>query len=187
MKQKLFCVVVIVSLFLCGSLAGALPIKTQGYAEGEVGEISSNGSEEFLDFCSAEKNATVVSTWGPVGSWFTIADIHLIDGDPFKVLLIELMLQSIPYFIRPYVPLSLENVTFSIKYTRNIPDLPLLNRFSYETGINEDGEITLFTEKHTLIVTGFSGTFGYYHKKPILLYPAYFSFIGTCDEVLVLS
>ena len=132
-------------------------------------------------------NGTIISTNGPVGSLFTIACIDFIDGDPIKIFFIELMLERIPYFLRPYISIKLNDVAFSIKYTRNILQLPLIKRLSYETEIDEDGNVSTYTEKHTLIVTGFTGTFGYYHKKPILLYPAYFSLFGSCDDVIVLT
>ncbi|MFO7677623.1 MAG: hypothetical protein R6V50_04490 [Thermoplasmatota archaeon] len=133
-------------------------------------------------------NGTLISTKGPLSSIFRISDIYFIDGgSPLKLMIIQKLIDNIPQIIIPRIPIKLDDVTFSIKYTRNIPQLPFLNRFSYETQIDEDGEITVYTEKHTIIVTGFTGTFTFYRKKPILLYPAYFSFYGSCEDYILVT
>ncbi len=187
MKLKLIGLFVIASLLMVSSLGSGVPAKDNVLAVEEIDDIKDTIPEGFLENEGEGENGTMITTIGPIGSLFAIADINFIDGDPLKILFIELMLQSIPYFLRSYVSLNLNDVTFSIKYTRNIPQLPLIKRFSYETEIDDDGNVSTYTEKHTLIVTGFTGTFGYYHKKPILLYPAYFTFDGSCDEVIVLT
>ena len=43
----------------------------------------------------------------------------------------------------------------------------------------------VYTEKHTLIVSGFTGTFEFSRRKPIRLTPAFFTFVGVCDDVIV--
>jgi hypothetical protein len=174
-------------MLLGGVITTVVPAEEHSIQEIENNGLSVLSSTKPVSPLEDGINETSISTNGPVGSLFTIADINFIDGDPLKILFIELMLQTIPYFLRPYVSIRLNDVAFSIKYTRNIPQLPLIKRFSYETEIDEDGNVSTYTGKHTLIVTGFTGTFGYYHKKPIRLFPAYFTFVGSCDEVIVLT
>ena len=187
MKHKVYCIFILTIMLLGSVITTVVPAKEHSVHEIENNDLAVTILKNPESSLEDGINGTIISTNGPVGSLFTIADINFIDGDPIKILFIELMLETIPYFLRPYISIKLNNVAFSIKYTRNIPQLPWIKRFSYETEIDEDGNVSTYTEKHTLIVTGFTGTFGYYHKKPILLYPAYFSFYGSCDNVIVLT
>ena len=168
-------------------LGGAASVKDNVLAVDEIDDIAENIPETFLENVVEGENGTMVTTIGPVGPLLNIADINFIDGSPLKVLLMQWMLETRVFFIRPLVSINVNDITFSIKYTKNIPQLPFLKRFSYGTVINEDGNESVFNEKHTLIVTGFTGKFGFYHMKPIRLYPAYFTFVGHCDEAIVLT
>ena len=186
MKLKLSCLFVIASFLMVSFLGGAVPAKDNIFAVEEIDDITENISETFFENIGEGENETIIGTVGPVGRLFNIAEINIIDGDPLKVLLIRWILNNNVFFIRPFVSIEVNDLAFSIKYTKNIPEIPILKRFSYGTVINEDGNESYFNKKHTLIVTGFNGTFGYY-RKPIRLFPAYFTFIGHCDEVIVLT
>jgi hypothetical protein len=187
MKSKLYCIIILAILLLGSVISTVVPAKEHSIHEIENNDLAVTILRNPESSLEDGINGTIISTNGPIGSLFSIADINFIDGDPIKILFIELMLETMPYLLRPYISIRLNDVAFSIKYTRNIPQLPFIKRFSYETEIDEDGNISTYTEKHTLLVTGFTGTFGYFHKKPILLYPAYFSFIGSCEEVIVFT
>jgi len=187
MKLKLYCIIILAILLLGSVFSTIIPAKEHSIYEIENKDLAVTILRNPESSLEDGINGTIISTNGPIGSLFTIAEINFIDGDPVKILFIELMLEMIPYFLRSYISIGLNDVAFSIKYTRNILQLPFIKRFSYETEIDEDGNISTFTEKHTIIVTGFTGTFGYFHKRPILLYPAYFSFIGSCEEVMVFT
>ena len=186
MKLKLSCLFVIASFLMVSFLGIAVPAKDNMFAVEEIDDITENISETFFENNGEGVNGAMVTTNGPVGRLFNIADINIIDGDPLKVLLIRWILNNNVFFIRPFISIDVNNLAFSIKYTKNVPEIPLLKRFSYGTVINEDGNESYFNEKHILIVTGFNGTFGYY-RKPIRLFPAYFTFVGHCDEVIVLT
>lgn len=187
MKLKLTGLFVIASLLMVSFLGGVVPAKNSMFTAEEINDISETVPETYFETIEEGKNETIIATIGPIAPLLHIAEINLIDGDPLKIMLIRWILNNNIPFIRPYVSIDISDLTFSIKYTKNIPQLPLLRRFSYGTYIKEDDNESFFNEKHTLIVTGFKGTFGFYRIKPIRLFPAYFSFVGCCDDIIVLT
>jgi hypothetical protein len=152
-----------------------------------INEITQVFPSNDFPFFELNGNETLLGTIGPVINLFKIADVKLIDGDPVKIFLIQWILDNNVPFLRSYIFINVSNITFSIKYTINIPKLPLIKRLIYGTFIQDNGNLSAYTEKHTLIVTGFEGQFGFSRIKPIFLFPAYFVFLGTFDNVIVLK
>ena len=149
-------------------------------------KFTHNISEKYISFQSA--NGTAIKTVGPCSFVISAAEIVLIDGPFFKVTFIEMLLGSRNlHFSFPNVSISVNDLTFSIKYNKNINHLPILKRFYYKTTIEEQGNKTTYTEKHTIIVTGFDGEFRLLRTKPIRLHPAHFWFAGTCEEAIIIT
>jgi hypothetical protein len=151
-------------------------------------EITSEPSiDQIIPESPSEKIGTIqIDTTGPVWQTIKFADVTFIDGPTIKITLIARLLSSRNlYLMLPKLPININDLTFSVKYRFNTPNIPLLKRFTYETRINENGNVTTYNEKHTIIVSGFDGQFILYRAKPIRLTPATFEFTGTCDDVIV--
>ena len=115
-----------------------------------------------------------------------IAEIIILDGPIFKVFIIKMILLSMKaYFLLPNITLNVRDMTFAIKFKRNIPQMEIFQGYSYNTTIIEDTTENSFTKKHILIASGFEGTFGFSRAVPYELIPASFRFSGTCDEIIV--
>jgi hypothetical protein len=184
MKKKLIRIVVsmlvLVNFFI--GLATANDISFSSIDK----ELTRNISEKIISLQS--NNGTTIKTVGPCSFVISAAEIVLIDGPFLKVTFIEMLLGSRNlHFSFPNVSISVNDLTFSIKYNKNINNLPILNRFYYKTTIEEEGNKTMYTEKHTVIVTGFDGEFRLLRTKPIKLHPAHFWFAGTCEEAIIVT
>ena len=144
--------------------------------------------DQCYEIVVSSENETRVETVGPISLNLDIAKIYLIDGPLFKIWWIEQILKSKnAYLYLPLMLIKVKGLAFSVKYTKNIPQLPLFKRLSYETTIKENGNETAFTDKHTVIVTGFDGIFGFSRVKPFRLKPAQFWFTGTFENIIVLT
>ncbi len=127
-----------------------------------------------------------IITTGPVFQPIQFADVTFIDGPTIKITLMARLLNSRNlYLLPPWIKLNLNDVTFSIKYRFNTQNIPIIKRFAYETKITEDGNMTSYTTKHTVIVSGFTGDFRIERAKPFRLTAAQFSFDGTCNDVII--
>jgi len=186
MKHKLSCVLVVISFLMLGLLGGAVPAKNNNLNADEIVDDAEDLSKKYFEIMQLGENKTEIVTGGPIGPFLNIAEINIIDGEPLKVILLRWILNTHVRFIRRFVPIEVSDITFSIRYTKKVLDLPLINRCSYCTYIGGDYDVNFSSEKHTLIVSGFNGTFGYF-RKPIRLYPAYFSFTGYCDDLILLT
>lgn len=184
MKDKIACIcvsIIIMTVFM-SNIVIANEIR-QPFDKIDINDLTSR------KFC-INGNVTEISTVGPISPIFgiLITEISFIEGPFFKVKLIEEILGNIMlHFIFPNISINVEDLTFMVKYTRNIPELPVIKRFFYSTTIMDNGNETLFNTKHTIIVTGFDGQFGLYRTKPLRLYTAHFWFKGSCDEVIILT
>jgi hypothetical protein len=158
-----------------------------GISDGKI-DINWKTSDSLLLSPLNNENDTEISTIGPISPLLFVTEIDIIDGPFFKIKLIEEILGNrLFHFIFPNISISVEDFTFIIKYTKDIPQLPILKRFFYSTTIKENGNETSYDTKHTVIVTGFEGKFGLYRTKPIRLYTAHFWFEGSCDEAIILT
>ena len=186
MKKKIigmFVIVLITTSFLVGIVAANHIV-----IPAENIDIKSKTSEKILVSFLNNENKTEISTVGPISPLLFVTEISLIDGPFLKIKFIEEILGNrIFHFIFPNISINVEDLTFMVKYTKNIPQLPILKRFFYSTTIKENGNETFFNTKHTVIVTGFEGKFGLYRTKPIRLYTAHFWFDGSCEEIIILS
>ena len=85
-------------------------------------------------------NETQVNTIGPIAPMLGIAEILIIKGPYIKTFIIRFILSSLrAYFLLPNISISVKDMTFLIHYKRNVPNMPLLNKFSYNTTVNENG------------------------------------------------
>jgi hypothetical protein len=175
----------IITMMIMASFTGIVAGKSSlAYAD-EIA-LTSNVPEKYPEYYP--DNVTEVKTVGPSSFLIYAADITLIDGPFLKVSLIEMILGSRNFhFIFPNISINVNDLTFSIKYTVNLNQLPIFKRFFYKTTIIENGNVTSYTKKHTVIVTGFSGEFRLLRTKPFRLYPAHFWFKGTCEEAIVIT
>ena len=186
MKRKIIGMFVI-ALIMTSFLVGIVAAKDSLIPAEEI-DIKSKIPEKCLESLSNNENKTEISTVGPISPFLNAAEITLIDGPFLKIALIEMILGTRSYhFIFPNISINVKDLAFSVKYTKNIPQLPILKRFSYLTTIKENENETSFTKKHTVIVTGFEGEFRLLRTKPIRLHPAHFWFAGSCEEVIVLT
>lgn len=187
MKTKKYGIL-LVALLLLGSCCTQVLAAHNPFTAIENNELlcESINSQELYTLGN-EANKTLIKTFGPLSPFIRITDVYFIQGDTIKLMIIQKLIDNAPQMIIPRISIKLENITFSIKYTINIPQVPLLTRFSYQTDIDEDGELTTYDQKHTIIVSGFTGTFTFYRKKPLLMFPAYISFYGSCDEYIIIT
>lgn len=186
MKKKIIGMFVI-ALIMTSFLVGIVTAKDSSIPAEEI-DIKSKMPEKCLESLLNNENKTEISTVGPISPFLNAAEITLIDGPFLKIALIEMILGTRSYhFIFPNISINVKDLAFSVKYTKNIPQLPILKRFSYVTSIVENENETSFTKKHTVIITGFEGEFRLIRTKPIRLYPAHFWFVGSCEEVIVLT
>jgi hypothetical protein len=131
-------------------------------------------------------SSTQISSTGPVSPMLNIAEIIIIAGPFFRTFIIRLILVSMKaYFLLPDISIPINDLTFAIRYKKNVDPFPSLEGFSYNTTIIENETTTTYTNKHLLLVTGFDGTFGFSRADMVNLVPAKFSFEGTCDGALV--
>ena len=127
-----------------------------------------------------------IITTGPVWQPIQFADVTFIDGPTLKITLMARLLNSRNlYLLPPWIKLNLNDLTFSVKYRFNTQNIPVIKRFAYETKINESGNMSTYSEKHTVIVSGFTGDFRITRAKPFRLTPAQFTFSGTCNDVII--
>jgi hypothetical protein len=141
---------------------------------------------QHIDYEYTPQGTIEVVTTGPVWQPIQFADVTFIDGPILKITLIARLLNSRNlYLLPPWIKLNLKDITFSVKYHFNTQNIPVIKRFTYETKINESGNMSTYTEKHTVIVSGFSGEFRITRAKPFRLTPAQFSFTGTCNDVII--
>lgn len=185
MKRKIigmFVIALIMTSFFVG-----IVVAKDSLIPAEGIDIKSKMPEECLVFLNDE-NKTEISTVGPISPFLNAAEITLIDGPFLKIALIEMILGTrIYHFMFPNISINVKDLAFSVKYTKNIPQLPILKRFSFLTTIKDNENVTSFSKKHTVIVTGFEGAFRLLRTKPIRLYPAHFWFEGSCEEAIVLT
>ncbi|UCF12809.1 MAG: hypothetical protein JSW06_00775 [Thermoplasmatales archaeon] len=185
MKKKIIGIFVI-ALIMTSFLVGIVAAKDSLIPAKEI-DIKSKMPEECFELLNDE-NKTEISTVGPISPLLFVTEISLIDGPFLKVKFIEEILGNrIFHFIFPNISINVKDLTFMIKYTKNIPQLPILKKFFYSTTIKENGNETFFNTKHTIIVTGFEGEFGLYRTKLIKLYTAHFWFDGICEEAIVIT
>lgn len=134
------------------------------------------------------ENESEVTTTGPIAPLLNIAEITIIDGPLLKTKLIWFILNNRNLqLLIPFITINVQDLVFVVKYTRNISDRPIMQRFSYDTIIKEDENTTHIEEKHTLIVTGFNGVFGISRFKPFRITPAYFWFTGSFENLLIVQ
>jgi hypothetical protein len=133
-----------------------------------------------------QANQTQLTCIGPISPWLTIAQIVIISGPYFKTFLIKLFLASMrAYFLLPEISIPIDDLTFAIRFFRNIPPGEFLQKWAYNTTIIQNNETTTYNSKHVLLVTGFTGTFEFHRVDILNLNPATFKFNGTCDGVLI--
>lgn len=185
MKLKFISVMIIISLLMVSSLGVSITAKEEIVTINNADNFIKSSSKEHTEILEQGKDVIPVSTTGPIAPILDITDITFLDGSFFKIVLINWIVENNFFTIRPNITININDMTFIIEYTRNVINRPLFHRFSYETIVGEEGNESIYTEKHTLIVSGFTGTFEFSRRKPLRLTPAHFSFEGICDNVIV--
>ena len=105
-----------------------------------------------------------------------------------RAVIIRLLLVSMKaYFLLPDISIPINDLTFAIRYKKNIATFPFFEGFSYNTTIIENATETTFTNKHILLVSGFDGTFEFSRADIMNFIPAKFKFEGTCEDAIVAS
>ncbi len=133
-----------------------------------------------------QANQTQITSTGPISPWLTIAQIVIISGPYFKTFLIKLFLASMrAYFLLPEISIPIDDLTFAIRFFRNIPPGEFPQKWAYNTTITQNNDTTIYNTKHVLLVTGFTGTFEFNRVDILNLNPATFKFTGNCTGVLV--
>ncbi len=131
---------------------------------------------------------TQISIIGPVSPMLNIAEIIIITGPFLRTFLIRLILVCMKaYFLLPDISIPIKDLTFAIRYKKNIATFPYFEGFSYNTTIIENETETTFTDKHILLVSGFDGTFEFSRVDLVNFIPAKFRFEETCDDAIVAS
>ncbi len=180
MKYSLFPALGIVILFLCSGVCNATILDDVQDTQ-HIIEIDTTEAPLY-------ENRTIISTYGPITPRLEIADIVLIDGPIFKTQVISYLLENRNLqFLLPYITIDIQDLTFSVRYSKTIPDVPIARNFQYSTFIEEDGIYQLYNTSHTVIVTGFDGQFLLTRVKPFRFMPSYFFFAGECDTVLIVA
>ena len=142
--------------------------------------------EQHIDQEILAQGTINIITTGPVWQPIQFSDVTFIDGPALKITLMARLLNSRNlYLLPPWIKLNLNDLTFSVKYRFNTQNIPIIKRFAYETKINESGNMSIYTEKHTIIVSGFTGFFQIKRAKPFRLTPSQFTFSGTCNDVII--
>ena len=132
-------------------------------------------------------NDTQIETTGPLSYIIHVSNVEFIQGPILKIWLMSYILTSTNmHFFLPYIKINVKDLTFLVTYTKNTFNLPLLKRLEYNTSITINGNMTTYTEKHTVIVTEFSGIFYFSRVKPLRLTPAIFGFSGTCNQAVII-
>ena len=187
MKKKLIGIVII-GIMITSGFGSIVAAENTVAIHTEKIDILSRVPEPCFESIVNFENKTQVTTVGPVSPILDIAEIIIIAGPFLKTFIIKLILVSMKaYFLLPDISFHVEDLTFAIKYKKNIPQMPLLQGLSYNTTIKENDIETSFTEKHILIASGFEGTFGFSRAEPFDLIPASFQFNGTCNEIMVVT
>jgi hypothetical protein len=187
MKKKIIGIVTVMMLILpvFGSFATAenTPLKSIEEITIINKDIKSN-SIKMINFGST----TEISTIGPVSPMLNIAEIIIIAGPYFRTFIIRLLLVSMKaYFLLPDISIPINDLTFAIRYKKNIATFPFFEGYSYNTTIIENATETTFTNKHILLVSGFDGTFEFSRADIMNFIPAKFKFEGTCEDAIVAS
>jgi len=159
------------------------PIKTIKEISIENKDIISN-TNAIINFGSTTQIVTV----GPVSPMLNIAEIIIIAGPYFRTFIIRLILVSMKaYFLLPDISVPVNDLTFAIRYKKNIATFPFFEGFAYNTTIVQNETKTTFTNKHILLVSGFDGTFEFSRVDLVNFIPATFRFEGTCNDAIVAS
>lgn len=187
MKKKIIGFIILIMLttpvFSSVITAENAPIKTIEELTIENKDILSN-SNAITNFGST----TQISTIGPVSPMLNIAEIIIIAGPFLRTFLIRLVLVSMKaYFLLPDISIPMNDLTFAIRYKKNIATFPFFEGFAYNTTIIQNETETTYSDKHILLVSGFDGTFEFSRADLINFIPAKFSFEGTCDDAIVAS
>jgi len=186
MKLKLTCVMIIISLVMLSFVGVGISATDQEYNNNDADNyLKISSQEEQTKTLSQGEDEILVTTTGPIAPILDITDITFIDGSFCKIFLINWIIENNFFTIRPRISIDVKDMTFIIQYTKKVLQGPIFQRYSYETIVEEDGNESVYTEKHTLIVSGFTGTFEFSRRKPIRLTPAFFTFVGVCDDVIV--
>lgn len=152
----------------------------------EENDFQNEIADSCLNTVMNFNNETEVSTMGPIAPMLNVAEIIILSGPFIKTMIIKLIISSVrAYFLLPNISFNVRDMTFAVKYRRSIPNLPFINRFSFNTTITENGNENIYTKRHILFVSNFDGKFGFARMSLLQLKPASFIFNGTCDGVLV--
>ena len=185
MKKKLIGIIIIGIILTSGFGSAVAAEKNLSKAIEEnsvINEITSSCYDTIINF----DNETQISTNGPIAPMLNVAEIIILDGPFIKTFVIRFILSSLrAYFLLPNISFNVKDMTFVVKYRRTVPNLPFINRFSYNTTVNDNGNENTYNKRHILFVSNFDGKFGFSRMSLLGLMPPKFSFNGTCDGLLV--
>ncbi|MBU0497422.1 MAG: hypothetical protein KKC68_09680, partial [Candidatus Thermoplasmatota archaeon] len=182
--------ILMINRYLFNIITAILFISLVGIAASASITIQTPQENEIIEFQSDTHPTTLdtiqITTIGPISQTISFADVTFIDGPTIKITIIARLLSSRNlFFMLPKLKINVNDLTFSIKYRFNTPNIPILKRFTYETTINDGINETTYNLKHTVIVSGFDGQFILQRSKPFRLTPAFFEFTGTCQDVII--
>jgi hypothetical protein len=150
-------------------------------------------AENLLQQIQTYDNQTNIITLGPISPFFNITQIILINGSSSEIQKIEKILNHrILHFILPLTYIECKDLDFSITYSKNVPFfIPFIRHISYFTSLFEGVEFpfnneTIWGKKHTILVEGFEGYFGFQRLRPWKISPAIFSFAGSYQEIAII-
>lgn len=186
MKKKIIGIVII-GIIITSSFGSLAAAENNLFKAIEKTDIQKKLAKSYSTIINLE-NETQVSTIGPIAPLLDIAEIIIVDGPFIKTFIIRFILSSLrAYFLLPNISINVKDMTFLVHYKKNVPNIPFLNKFSYNTTVNDNGNENTYNKKHILVVSGFDGVFGFYRMKFSELSPAKFRFDGTCDNLIVAS
>ena len=123
MKMKIIGICVI-TLLMTSLLVGIVTANDNLISTEEI-DIGSKISGGYLEYQSNDENKTDILTVGPMFPFLNAAEITLIDGPFLMIALIELILGTRSYhFVFPNISINVKDLAFSVRYTKNIPQLP---------------------------------------------------------------
>jgi len=184
MKNKIIGIIII-GIIITSSFGSLAAAENNLFEAFEKTDVQNKITESYKTIISVE-NETQVNTIGPIAPMLGVAEILIIKGPFIKTYIIRFILSSLrAYFLLPNISINVKDMTFLVHYKRNVPNLPFLNKFSYNTTVNDNGNENTYNKKHILVVSGFDGTFGFCRMKFSELSPAKFRFDGTCDNLIV--
>lgn len=147
----------------------------------------------FNHLSTEDEDHILFSTAGPLKNRYV--SISLINGSEQQISRINTMITSrIAHAFLPLNVIPVDHLNFTVTFKKNVV-LPRSGKAFYTSvAMYNDGAInqsnTIINKKHSIIVKDFAGYFLFSRSHPFKLCaggPAKFMFVGSCEQVLVLT